>query len=222
LETRRLFAGSSVKDGVLRVYGDAVDHNIITLAQSTDGKDVDVSVSWVTPSGVKKNFSSVVPIALGFSKINIFGGNHADTVTIDNTKPFLGLKVRIDTGKGNDTINTGAEADVIYAGMGNDTVNSGGGNDLIYGGDGADSLSGGAGNDTIWGGHGADSIYGNDGDDKLGGVLGDNTLMGGAGKDTFVVKSLSDNPVNDYNSSQDVLVTKGADAMSDVDAPAGV
>jgi Ca2+-binding RTX toxin-like protein len=221
LETRRLLTGASISHGVLRVYGDSDNHNIITVQNSTDSKSVDVSVSWLTPKNVKKNFSAEFPDTLKFSKIDIFGGIRGDTINVGQANGTFAYKTRIDAGRGNDTITTGAEVDVIYAGKGNDVVSAGGGADLVYGGDGNDNLNGGDGNDTLWGGHGADTINGNAGDDKLGGVLGENTLVGGAGKDTFVVKSLSDNPTNDFNPAEDVLKTKGADQAGDMDAPAG-
>jgi Ca2+-binding RTX toxin-like protein len=222
LESRKLLSGASISHGVLRVYGDNDNHNIITVQNSTDGKSVDVSVSWVTPNHVKKNFSAEFPDTLKFSKIDIYGGIRGDTVNVGQANGVFAYKTRVMAGRGNDTITTGSEADVIYAGKGNDVIKAGGGADLVYGGDGNDNIGGGNGNDTLWGGHGADYIFGNDGNDKLGGVLGANTLIGGAGNDTFVVKSLKDNPINDYNPAQDVLKTRGVDQAGDMDAPPGM
>ncbi len=217
LESRRLFTGASVSHGVLRVVGNETNHNIITVNNSVDGKNVDVSVSWVTALKVKKNFSASFPKSIGFKKINISGGIRSDTINVSQANGSVGIKTRIESGRGDDTITTGGEADVIYAGKGNDVVNSGGGKDLVYGGLGNDNLSGGTDNDTLWGGNGADTVNGNDGDDKLGGVLGMNTLVGGAGHDTFVVTKLSNNPQNDFNALQDKLVSK--EKASDTDAP---
>ena len=55
-----------------------------------------------------------------------------------------------DAGAGDDTVNAGDGADVIYGGSGNDTINAGSGNDSIYGGSGNDVLSGSDGADTYY------------------------------------------------------------------------
>jgi Ca2+-binding RTX toxin-like protein len=222
LEPRRMFSGASVSHGVLRVYGDPFNRNIITVANSADGTNVDVSISWTTLAGVKKNFSASVPKTLDIKKINIFGSFRADTVNVGQTNGALGIRTRIDVGRGNDIVTTGSENDVVYAGRGNDVVKTGGGNDLVHGGLGDDNISGENGNDTLWGGNGNDTVNGGDGDDKLGGILATNTLSGGAGKDEFLVKSLDANPTNDFNATEDVLTVVPHDDATDPDAPAGV
>jgi Ca2+-binding RTX toxin-like protein len=216
LESRRLLTGASVSHCVLNVVGNEQSANIITVNNSVDGKNVDVSITWTTSLNVKKNFTASFPKSIGFKRIHVLGGIRNDTINVGQANGSFNIRTRIDSGRGNDTITTGDEVDVIYAGLGNDVVSAGKGNDLVYGGPGNDNISGGDGNDTLWGGNGNDTVNGNDGDDKLGGVLGHNTLVGGAGKDTFVVRSLADNPVNDFNPAEDVLVTK--DMKSDADA----
>jgi Ca2+-binding RTX toxin-like protein len=223
LESRRLLSGASVHNHVLRVVGDAVNNNTINVNNSADGLSIDVDITSVTANHVTKNFHASFLRSLGITKITIAGGRRADTINVAQVNGSIGIRTRIDSHQGADTITTGDEADVIYAGLGADTVHAGSGNDLVYGGNGDDKLFGEDGNDTVWGGNGNDDVEGGNGDDKLGGVLGANTLMGGAGHDTFVVKSLADNPTNDFNSAEDTLVTRpGASGTGgDVDAPPG-
>src|SRR5438067_5800222 len=216
LESRRLLTGASVSHSVLNVVGAQPVGNVVTVNNSVDGKNVDVSISWTTLLNVKKTFSASFPKSIGFKRIDVKGGQGSDLINVGLINGSLGLHTRVDAGRGNDVVNTGEEADVIWAGRGNDVVNAGKGNDLIFGGLGNDNLNGDDGNDTAWGGNGNDTVNGGAGDDKLGGVLGHNTLVGGAGKDTFVVRSLADNPVNDFNAAEDVLVIR--DMKSDADA----
>jgi Ca2+-binding RTX toxin-like protein len=61
------------------------------------------------------------------------------------------------------------------------------GDDVIEGGSGADIIYGGAGLDSVTGGDGQDVIYGGDGNDDLRGGLNKDTVYGGAGDDTFVI-----------------------------------
>jgi Ca2+-binding RTX toxin-like protein len=224
LESRRLLSGASVHNHVLRVVGDPTANNTINVNNSADGLSIDVDITSVNAQHVSKNFHASFLKSLGINKITVMGGKRADTINVAQTNGSIGIKTRIDSKQGADTITTGDEADVIYAGLGNDSVHAGAGNDLAYGGNGNDQLFGEDGNDILWGGNGADDVEGGNGDDKLGGVLGANTLMGGAGHDTFVVKSLAANPTNDFNSAEDTLVTRpGANGTGgDVDAPPGV
>ena len=215
LESRRLLTGASVSHGVLHVDGARPVGNTIIVNNSVDGKNVDVSISWTTLLHVNKTFTASFPKSIGFKRIDVTGGDKGDLINVGLTNGALGVRVRVNGRGGSDIINTGEEADVIWAGYGNDVVNAGKGNDLIFGGPGNDNLNGDDGNDTAWGGNGNDTVNGGAGDDKLGGVLGHNTLIGGAGKDTFVVRSLADNPVNDFNPAEDVLVTR--DMKSDAD-----
>jgi len=208
----------------LRVVGDAGNNNTIVVQNSAVGTAVDVDITSMNAAHVSTNYHGSFLKSLGITKVTIGGGKRSDTINVAQANGSLGIRTRIDSHQGGDTVTTGDEADVIYAGLGNDTVHAGGGNDLVYGGNGDDKLFGEEGNDTCWGGNGKDDVEGGNGDDKLGGVLGANTLMGGAGHDTFVVKSLAANPTNDFNSAEDTLVTRGGanGTAGDVDAPPGV
>ncbi len=66
-----------------------------------------------------------------------------------------------------DTLNGGAQADVLNGFAGSDTINGGGGDDVIDGGNGADTINGGAGADTLDGGNGLDTIFGGAGNDII-------------------------------------------------------
>jgi Ca2+-binding RTX toxin-like protein len=209
LETRRLFAGVSLKDSVIRVYGDPTNKNTITVADN--GANLDVTITYKDASLINYTFTASIPTTLAFRKINIFGGIRNDTITVTTTTP-----TRVDAGRGNDTLTLGAERDLVLGGAGNDSVNAGAGADLVYGGAGNDTLIGGDGNDTLFGGDGQDSIDGGAGNDKLGGILGvPNTLTGGAGADTFAA-NLTLNPTNDFLEGTDSLA--GSDT-GDVNEP---
>ncbi len=57
---------------------------------------------------------------------------------------------------GDDTLDGGHDADILYGGSGADVLDGGKGDDSLDGGSGADTLTGGAGDDRLWGGSGAD------------------------------------------------------------------
>lgn len=79
--------------------------------------------------------------------------------------------VALETGSGNDTINSSANSywltTIIRSGYGNDTFNGGAGREIFFGGSGNDTIRGGGGRDILIGGHGADTLDGQAGDDIL-------------------------------------------------------
>lgn len=119
---------------------------------------------------------------------------------IDLSSDGLGTDV-IYAGDGDDDVNGGELAeviwgddgdDVLYGNGGNDELHGGAGFDEIYGGDGKDTLygdgdndlmSGGQGRDTLSGGDGDDEIYGDEGRDVLNGDAGNDVISGGNGGD---------------------------------------
>ncbi|MBA4062360.1 MAG: hypothetical protein C0501_01380 [Isosphaera sp.] len=126
-----------------------------------------------------------------------------DTVTVNNLAGTDVLRVTVDGGLGDDTINGsgqlsttvrlilqgGAGNDTVTGGAGNDTLTGAAGNDTLNGGGGNDTLDGGDGNDSLNGGDGADTLLGGDGNDTLsgGGADGDvDTILGGLGADVFL------------------------------------
>jgi len=148
-------------------------------------------------------------VSAGAGANTVHGGAGNDTIITSGAG-----NNRINGGAGNDSITCGSGDDTIVAAGGNDTVDAGGGNDKVFGGPGNDGIAGGPGDDTLWGGRGDDSIDAGPGNDTLGGVIGQNTLLGGSGNDTFVVRSLSANPTNDYNAATDILKTVVAEAAT--------
>jgi Ca2+-binding RTX toxin-like protein len=209
LESRTMLAANAFLAGhVLHVRGAEFAANTIVVKNSTDGTAVDVSIVSVTGKNITKSFATSFPKSLGIDRVKIDGGNKADAITVDQTASPFTIKTLID-GKGGDDVITGGDGDDVISGKGgNDVIHGMGGNDLIFGRHGNDTLTGDEGNDTMWGGVGDDNLDGGNGDDKLGGIVGHNVLTGGAGADTFVVRSLSDNPSNDYNSAEDTLIVK--------------
>lgn len=203
LEPRRLFSSIAVgAAGGLNVIGNANFTNQITVAANAAGTSITATVKSNNVTLTKTFAASLV------KKVNVTGGNLADTVNVAQTGHALAVAANVNTGKGFDNIHTGAEKDSILAGDGNDSVFAGAGDDIVRGGNGADQIHGGAGNDKLFGGAGPDSVYGDAGDDLVGGVLGtQNHEFGGAGKDTFLVaKTLAgSDPVNDFNATEDIV-----------------
>ena len=96
--------------------------------------------------------------------------------------------VRVDAGKGHDTVHV--EANVLVAtslngNVGNDILVGGGGIDTLMGMQGKDALNGADGNDQLDGGLGSDALTGGAGDDRLMGGNGLDVIDGGAGIDTI-------------------------------------
>jgi hypothetical protein len=105
-----------------------------------------------------------------------------DTVSVGDT----GLRVEVDAGAGDDTVDTSGaqEPTALTGGAGRDSLLGGGANDVLDGGEGNDVLAGGAGSDSILGGLGVDVLRGDAGNDLLTGGGGADAIAGGAGMDT--------------------------------------
>lgn len=212
LESRRLLSGASLGvGGVLRVWGDDLKVNTITVSNSLDGLSVDVSIASTNGLGVTKTITRSFLKSAGISSLLVTGGSKADTITADDTNSDFTLPMRvagrggddrITTGEGNDLILCGGGhdtvvdanggADRIFGGLGNDTIDAGGDNDRVSGGWGNDTIElgggddfarGDAGDDTIEGHNGMDLIYGCGGRDTLSGDRDNDTLWGGGGND---------------------------------------
>jgi hypothetical protein len=104
------------------------------------------------------------PTLTNTTKIDVFGGNGNDTISLANVVPVPGQATlptaRLFGGNGNDTLIGSAGTDILDGGTGNDTV---------VGGKGGDTASLGAGNDTfVWNnGDGSDVVEGQAGFDTL-------------------------------------------------------
>jgi 2',3'-cyclic-nucleotide 2'-phosphodiesterase (5'-nucleotidase family) len=160
----------------------------------------------------------------------VFGSPDADILIAGSD--FIGINDTLFTGggddevdilfggaaAGNNRINTGSGADVIFVGNG-DRANAGSGDDEI---DATDAtgyrLSGGAGNDIFFLGASGRAL-GGDGDDQFYvGEGGDNLLSGGAGADQFWL--LTDTLPTDANIVTDF--TQGTDVIGIANQGSGV
>jgi Ca2+-binding RTX toxin-like protein len=93
--------------------------------------------------------------------------------------PVHRLAVHADGGPGNDLIESGVFADVLFGGPGDDHLKALGGEDVIRLGPGRDIGEGGLSKDRIYGGPGADSLVGLGGKDRIYGEAGNDSINGG-------------------------------------------
>lgn len=114
-----------------------------------------------------------------------------DTITVASD---VKVNVVIDSGAGDDTVNTGAGDATIRSGDGNDVVQTGSGSNYVEAGNGDDQVTGGSGYNVIYGGDGIDQLRGGNGgnyisggmdDDNIQGGTGENILSGGRGNDSI-------------------------------------
>jgi Ca2+-binding RTX toxin-like protein len=111
--------------------------------------------------------NSLNPFDAAVSRVNVFGSDGNDEITIDANMTAAAL---LDGGSGHDLLTGGSGNDTLRGGSGDDTLSGRDGNDSLQGNDGTDHLSGGSHNDTL-----------NGGDDGA-----NDKLHGGSGADTFV------------------------------------
>jgi Ca2+-binding RTX toxin-like protein len=207
LESRRLFAAGASVESVLRIVGDRRSENTIVVADSADAQNIDVHITSVNRAGEISNFDQSFAKA-GLTKIVIRGGNRADIISVGSEADPFETGVHVNALGGNDTVNTSTGNDRVNGGVGADIIRTGAGNDVVHAGRGADQIFGGDGDDVIWGGQGDDLIDAGAGNDKMGGILGHNTMTGGDGNDEFVLRSLEQNPNNDYVEGTDTLTVR--------------
>lgn len=130
---------------------------------------------------------------------------------------------------GNDSIDGGAQRDIILGDNGNDTIFGGHGNDVARGGNGHDSMDGGIGNDRLFGGlSGDDSLLGGEGrdllragnqNDLLDGGADNDTMIAGAGIDTLIGGAGDDVMTGAFNADRFVFADDhGNDTVTDFDA----
>ncbi|MFO0898078.1 MAG: hypothetical protein U0836_11700 [Pirellulales bacterium] len=156
--------------GVLTVFGDNLDNNIVVSRNAAGALLVNggaVAVQGGTPT--------VANTAL----IQIFGQAGNDTLSLNEANGAL-PKANIFGGADNDVLTGGSGADLLFGQAGNDT---------LFGKGGADLLFGGADNDTLTGGDADDQVFGESGNDRMIWNPGDDTDLneGGDGTDTVEV-----------------------------------
>ena len=187
LERRTHLSAAVLGHGVLKVRGQALAPNTITIANSADSASIDVTVNSFV-RGQPDNFTRSFPKALGIQSIVVRGGLLADAVSIGQANATLGLEAfslpaRVFTGPGDDSVTTTSSADFVNAGLGNDLVDTNGGNDFILAGVGNDNVSAGGGDDLVRGMLGDDLLQGGDGVDRLNGGWGNDLIQAGPGND---------------------------------------
>jgi Ca2+-binding RTX toxin-like protein len=155
LESRRLLAAveglSTLQNGVLTVEGTSGD-DLVVLRPSTQGRVL------ITVNGFQRNFSGVgrvvVNSGLGNDVVRVMGSTFS--------KP-----VELHGGLGDDVLEAGPRADLVFGEGGDDVLRGFAGNDVLVGGLGNDYLLGQSGRDLMIGSDGIDRLEGGDGDDIL-------------------------------------------------------
>jgi Ca2+-binding RTX toxin-like protein len=217
LERRTLFSAAVFAGGLLRVIGDALSPNVITVADSSDGASVTVAIGSVDRLGQPKSLSKTFAKTLGINSVWIRGGVLGDVISVGQANggqgiAALDLPARIFSGPGDDVIVTSNAADFVLTGFGNDVVATNGGNDFVDSGVGNDGVDAGPGDDWVRGGLGNDAISGGDGDDRLNGGVGNDLIHGGNGND-LVRGHLGDDDVEGDAGDDIVHGEKGNDLV---------
>jgi len=162
----------------------------------------------ITVDQTNGSFSLPTGVIAGNGNDTVYGGDEADDFSGGVGDDYInsgGGMNRVEGDGGNDTLLGGDGVNILVGGPGNDSLTGGVGNDTLFGEGGRDTLIGNGGNDAIRGGPGHDCEFGGAGDDTLFDVSGPDTLMGGDGQNTFIVRRIRANPVNDYVKGKDIL-----------------
>ena len=190
--------------GVVSVSGDAIvfeagsgEENALVVTGRGAAFDQSISqfVTGVTIVDINQIPTAIAPCRVltgtaicevtGISRAVIRLGNRNDSVRLDIVGEETPLRMNVDGGLDDDTINGGPAADTLDGGAGTDTINGGDGDDQITGGLGVDTINGGRGRDHIFGNAGGDVINGDGDNDEIDGGVGDDTIDGGQGADVI-------------------------------------
>src|SRR5262245_35165325 len=122
------------------------------------------------------------PTLANTTRIDVFGGNGNDTISLDNIAPPAGQALptaHLFGGNGNDSLTGGAGNDIFYGGNGNDRVVGGKGTDTAFLGNGNDTFvwNPGDGNDVVDGGRGFDTLDFRGADRNLGNNVAEPTIV---------------------------------------------
>jgi Ca2+-binding RTX toxin-like protein len=163
-------ASFSPATGVLTIFGDALDNNIIVSRNAAGNILIN--------GGAVAIVGGTATVA-NTTLIQAFGQAGNDTITLDETNGAL-PRANLFGGAGNDTLIGGSGADMLFGQSGNDTLLGKGGTDFLFGG---------ADNDTLTGGDGDDQVFGESGNDRMVWNPGDDTDLneGGSGTDVTEV-----------------------------------
>jgi Ca2+-binding RTX toxin-like protein len=163
-------ASFSPGTGILSVFGDSLDNNIVVSRDAT---------GHILVNGGAVSVTGGAPTVANTTLIQVFGQAGNDQISLDEANGPLPA-ANLFGGAGNDTLIGGSGNDQLFGQAGNDTLLGKGGNDLLFGGDGNDVLIGGAGDDQVFGQAGNDRMVWNPGD-------GSDLNEGGDGVDTVEV-----------------------------------
>ncbi|MFL6928943.1 MAG: calcium-binding protein, partial [Xanthobacteraceae bacterium] len=141
--------------GVLTVFGDALDNNIVISR--------DAAGTILVNGGAIPILGGTATVA-NTSLIQGFGQAGNDTITLNESNGAL-PRANLFGGAGNDVLTGGSGSDMLFGQSGNDTLLGKGGNDFLFGGADNDTLTGGDGNDQVFGESGKDRMIWNPGDD---------------------------------------------------------
>ncbi len=117
---------------------------------------------------------------------------------------------------GNDTINGGADADMVWGQEGTDTINGNDGDDILRGNAGADTMSGNGGADEMYGDADDDTMYG-DSTSPVPAVDGVDTMRGGDGADTMSGNAKGDKLFGDAGADTIFGDATAEDCANDLD-----
>ena len=165
--------------GVLSVTGDNAP-NTITVSRDLSGK--------LLVNGGAVNVIGGPATVANTMKIQVFGMNNADTLTLNQANGALPA-ANLFGGSGNDVMTGGAGNDQLFGQAGNDTLLGSGGFDTLFGGSENDTMTGGDADDQAFGQGGTDRMIWNPGDDTDLNEGGDGTdtveVNGGGGAEQF-------------------------------------
>lgn len=174
----------------------------------------DLSKTLSFPAGFSaQKHQTVLAVPHGGSGQDTINGSSGDDLIYGNQGADY-----LAGGDGNDTIYGGqndgpATLDVLgllRMQEGTETIDGGADNDLIYGQYGNERLNGSKGEDTIYGGQGEDSLFGKNGDDHLFGNRDDDLLSGGSGHDYFYFGGdFGNDLVTDFEMTIDIAIVSG-------------
>jgi Ca2+-binding RTX toxin-like protein len=187
---RRLFLESLENRHMLAAAVGSVtlDEGVLSAIGSKKNDQIQICLSDSVLS-VRINKQVFQFAAADVAELRIDGGKGNDSIVVGSS---VMIAARISGGDGNDRICGGGGDDTISGDQGNDRIGGGGGNDNLSGGrgndwvdgdDGDDAVHGDEGADQVFGGGGLDELWGDGGNDKLDGGDEDDVLHGGLGKD---------------------------------------
>jgi Ca2+-binding RTX toxin-like protein len=145
LEPRRLYAGVSLKKGILTINGtDDADDLALTQIRQTEVTPTG-NIRFVNHLDVRLNGEFLGNFSyIGITKVVVKLKGGSDLFAVGKKL----LPFDIDGGEGDDTISGGLAGDIIRGGPGRNILTGGKGNDHFIVSSGGDILTGGLGNDT--------------------------------------------------------------------------